>query len=68
MPCISGLVIMWVMVQFQLDTNYQLQVTISTSGTDIDIFQKHQVNTMAADALDPCATRPSTAMVLTMYD
>ena len=69
MPCVSGLVINDVgygLISIRQTTNFKWN--FSTSGVKIDIFQKHQVNTITADALVPCVTRPSTAVVLTMYD
>ena len=41
---------------------------INPYGTDTEILCVNLVNTMAADVLAPCVTRPSEAMVLTMQD
>ena len=35
--------------------------------TEARIFQENQVNIMDADALAPCVTKASAAMVLNMY-
>ena len=53
---------------YQLFWEKQMQLHYHTSGAAAGIFQKNKVNTMAADALAPCVTRPSAAMALIKED
>ena len=60
-----NLVVLCFAVVITWDVNLDLYDAFNCADAEIGIFQKNEVNTMAADALAPCVARTSTAMVLT---